>query len=103
MITKFTNYSTTGPQLNDYIYALYNHSYTKDLDDFLKDKIGTLTEITYDTVLKINYFNVKYQYFSTVKNKDIPSSFTFKLKDIKYYSKNIKDVELYIEALKYNL
>lgn len=80
--------SNDQPQITDYVYCQYNERWSKDLDNYLNHNIGYLYEI------KNQYYNVRF---------DDHRLFKFTKEKILYWSKNKENVQLYIDATKYNL
>lgn len=92
------------PKVGD--YAMVDSSKFDELESFFNSEIGQITSIS-EPELKVN----GYPYFVTFK-KTIPSSsfgfskekiMTFKEKELLAWSNDIKDIEIIIQANKYNL
>ena len=108
-IKKFEKYYKL--QIGDYVICewydgKYNDKY-KQYNDFLKNNVGQLIEITDklfpgQTFYIIQYNNIPFELdkFKSSRNK---SSFTMKSRDIIYYSKDKEELELKLIAKKFNI
>lgn len=87
-----------GPQVGDYVICQYKSPFGFMQDKFNKriaNKIGKIMDI-----------NTGHSYTSPYRvhfKDDIKGSLLFDREDIVAYSKNIKDLELIVQAQKYNL
>ena len=99
-IKNFENTNINIPKVGDYVICQEKKYDKSDISDFLKNNIGQIICSFENSEL----FSIKYS--------NIPDDLKFFFKkncrgmfinEIKYYSKNKKDLEIYITANKYNL
>lgn len=77
-------------------YKVGGYTILNTVIDFCKDKTGQITE---KSRYKINYISVRYK----TDNPKRYRTFTFKEKDILFYSENEIDCEAYLNSKKFNI
>jgi hypothetical protein len=105
IISHFSKINKNDLEVGDYVVLkMWDHPNDK-LVNFVNNNVGQITDITSLNInVKIEYENVPdtiRQHFSICKNNKFMRP--FHTNEIKYYSKNKKELELSIAANKYNL
>jgi len=101
----FENSNQKNPQIGDYICAEYDDDALDDVFlNFIKSNIGQIIDIKAKLDL---IYHVKYEMYDEIENmffKEENIYYTgFNKSEIKFFSKNKEDCNLFLQSKKYNL
>jgi len=104
-IKKYKNINIEEPVYNDWVICAEVLNTDKDLDNFISNNIGKIVDIKYIYDINDDQYTIKYD--------DVPYTLEYRFtklntrlmykNEIKYWSKNKEDLEIILQANKYNL
>ena len=96
------------PKIGDYVICIDKGQDDEEFIDFLSNNIGKIVSIgiklyiSYDYVVQYEYIPEEIAYYFHTYNKN-KNSRPMNINEIIEFSENKKDLEMYIDAKKYNL
>ena len=97
------------PKVGDYVICALNHTYNSRLEEyinFISVNIGRVIKINLNTQFKfkVKYNDTDYQKSRNPNNPNYPNNpSNWSLKGILFFSSNKEEMEIIIQANKYNL